>query len=110
MNIVKRLVFGLMLLLATASVMAEPVDINSATADEIATAMTGVGKAKAEAIVQDREKNGAFKSIDDLARVKGIKAGLIQKNRDKITVGAAAVPAKPTKPATPAAPAAPPAK
>ncbi len=66
---------------------AEQVDINSATADQIAQSLIGIGKAKAEAIVQDREKNGKFKSLDDLERVKGIGRATIEKNRDKIIVG-----------------------
>lgn len=74
------------LLISALAVSAEPVDVNTATAEQIATAMAGVGKAKAEAIVQDRDKNGKFKSVDDLARVKGIKLAIISKNRDKITV------------------------
>jgi len=100
---------------ASWSVWAEAVDINSATADQIASGLKGVGKSKAEAIVKDREKNGPFKSVDDLARVKGVKAGIITKNRDNITVGAPglAVPAIPraavsipaAAPAVPAAPA-----
>jgi competence protein ComEA len=67
---------------------AEPLDINTATAEQLAETMVGVGKVKAQAIVQDRDKNGRFKSIDDLARVKGIGSATIEKNRGKITVGA----------------------
>jgi competence protein ComEA len=63
---------------------AEPLDINTATAEQIAQVMTGVGVAKAETIVKDRDANGKFKSIDDLNRVKGIGAATIDKNRDKI--------------------------
>ncbi len=82
-------------------VFAEPLDINTATAEQLATTMTGVGKVKAEAIVQDREKNGKFKSVDDLDRVKGIGAATIEKNRAKITVGAG-LPVPDGKPAQPA--------
>jgi competence protein ComEA len=89
---------------------AEPLDINTATAEEIAATMAGVGKAKAEAIVKDRELHGDFKSVDDLKRVKGIKEGILSKNRDKITVKSdtAAPPAPAAAPAAPPA-AAPPA-
>jgi competence protein ComEA len=73
---------------------AELLDINTATEAQLADVMDGVGKVKAEAIVQDRDKNGKFKSVDDLERVKGIGKATIEKNRDKITVGSdAAVPA-----------------
>lgn len=100
----KKLFAVLLLTLFSVLAWAEPLDINTATADEIAAAMVGVGKAKAEAIVKDREVNGKFKSVDDLKRVKGIKEGILSKNRDKITVKSEA--AAPTAPAA-AAPAAP---
>lgn len=94
--------------------LAEPLDINAATAEQFADTLNGVGKAKAEAIVQDREKNGKFKSVDDLDRVKGIGPAVIEKNRAKLTVGGAEAPdaaAKPASPvATPPQPAAPPQK
>ena len=91
MGNIKGFVLGLVLAFGAFGVLAaEPVDINTATAEEIAKALTGIGKAKAEAIVKDREKNGKFKSVDDLTRVKGIKAAIIAKNRDKMTVGAEA--------------------
>lgn len=47
------------------------VNINTATASEL-QALPGVGEATAQAIVQDREKNGAFGSKEDLMRVSGI--------------------------------------
>jgi len=86
MEKIRSFAAALALSLAAFGVLAEPVDVNTATAEQIAEAMAGVGKAKAEAIIQDREKNGKFKSIDDLTRVKGIKIATISKNRDKITV------------------------
>ncbi len=96
-------------LLSVASLaLAEPLDINAATTEQIADSLDGVGKAKAEAIVQDREKNGKFKSVDDLARVKGIGPATIEKNRAKLTVGGVEAPAAAAKPAVP--PAAPPQK
>jgi competence protein ComEA len=60
-------------------------DINTATAEQFAKVMVGVGKAKAEAIVKDREANGKFTSVDDLDRVKGIGKATIEKNRAKLT-------------------------
>lgn len=77
-------------LAASASAFSEPLDINTANADQLAQVMVGVGKTKADAIVQYREKNGKFNSVDDLSRVKGIKQNLIEKNRDKIIVSSVA--------------------
>jgi competence protein ComEA len=47
------------------------VDINSATWQEIAL-IPGVGQKRAQAIVAYREKNGPFRSAEDLTRVSGV--------------------------------------
>lgn len=47
------------------------VSINTATIDELQT-LPGVGPSTAQAIVEDREQNGAFASVEDLMRVSGI--------------------------------------
>ena len=61
--------------------IAGPVDVNSADAKTLARELQGVGMAKAEAIVSYREKNGPFKSADDLAKVKGLGKKLIDQNK-----------------------------
>src|SRR5512147_1073922 len=87
--------------------LAEPVNINTADATALAKALNGIGPAKAKAIVSYREKNGPFKSVDQLAMVEGITQKLIDKNRadiklggDKAAAPAAAPAAKSAKPAT----------
>ncbi|HMN43953.1 MAG TPA: helix-hairpin-helix domain-containing protein [Povalibacter sp.] len=67
---------------------AGPVDINKADAATIAKELQGVGLSKAQAIVAYREKNGAFKSADDLSKVKGIGAKTVERNRTNIRVEA----------------------
>jgi competence protein ComEA len=85
---------------------AEPVNVNTADATALAKALNGIGPSKAKAIVSYREKNGPFKSVDQLAMVEGITQKLIDKNRADIKLGAdkaapASTPAaKPAKPAT----------
>jgi competence protein ComEA len=65
------------------------VDLNSASAEEIAAALNGVGKVKAEAIVEERTKNGPFKDLNEVAeRVKGIAPATLEKNKDNIVLGA----------------------
>lgn len=88
----KALVFALML--SASAFAADKVNINTADATAIADALTGVGPAKAEAIIAYRKSKGAFKSADQLAAVKGIGLKLVDKNRDRIVIGAP-VPAKP---------------
>jgi competence protein ComEA len=81
-KIMIALVFGLISGLATA----DPVNVNTANAAEIAKTLNGIGMSKAGAIIKDRETNGPFKSVDDLARVKGIGAATVSKNKDLIVV------------------------
>lgn len=64
--------------------IAAPVNVNSADAGAISQALKGVGPAKAKAIVDYRQANGAFKSVDDLLKVKGIGPAILKKNRDDI--------------------------
>lgn len=61
-----------------------PVNINTASAQDIAKSLTGIGKKRAEAIVEYRTKNGPFKSVDDLTNIKGISKKVIEKNNGKI--------------------------
>jgi competence protein ComEA len=63
---------------------AGPVDINKADAPTLAKELTGVGMAKAKTIVEYREKNGAFHTADDLAKVKGVGPKLVERNRANI--------------------------
>ncbi|MBN1240769.1 MAG: helix-hairpin-helix domain-containing protein [Gammaproteobacteria bacterium] len=76
-----------MLGLAPAALLAGPVDINTADAATLAAELNGVGPALAEAIVRDRIENGAFASPEDLTRVKGIGARIVEMNRTNILVG-----------------------
>ncbi len=60
--------------------------VNINTADEAAlTSLKGIGKTKAKAIIDYRQKNGPFKSVDDLKNVKGIGDKTLAKLRDQIT-------------------------
>lgn len=78
------LLFAVSLMLAPFLATAAPVNINSADAKTIETALVGVGAKTAKAIVDYRAKHGAFKSVDDLTKVKGIGPKLIEKNKDNI--------------------------
>ncbi|MBN0988166.1 MULTISPECIES: ComEA family DNA-binding protein [Amphritea] len=68
-------------------VSAEPMlNINTATADQLAEVLQGVGPAKAKAIIDYREANGPFKTVDELANVKGIGSSTVAKNLQSIMV------------------------
>jgi competence protein ComEA len=68
--------------------VAGPVDINKADAATIAKELSGVGASLAKAIVDYRDKNGAFKSVEDLGKVKGIGTKVLEKNRSNIKLSA----------------------
>jgi competence protein ComEA len=61
----------------------EKININKASATELAR-LPGIGKSKAQAIVDYRVQNGDFKALEDIEKVKGIKAGLFAKLKDYI--------------------------
>jgi competence protein ComEA len=87
MSIIRSmLLFFAMSLTVPAAVLADPLDINSADAETLAGGIDGVGTQKAIAIVQYREANGSFSSVDDLANVQGIGMKTIDRNRSKLTV------------------------
>lgn len=89
-RIVRGLAAALFTLLLPFAVFAGQVDINKADAPTIAKELKGIGPAKAKAIVEYREKNGAFKNVDDLLKVKGIGAKMLEQNRDSITIASVA--------------------
>jgi competence protein ComEA len=77
-------------LFAGSALAAETVDINTADAKTIDRVLHNVGPAKAEAIVAHREANGPYKSLEQLAKVKGIGLKTVEKNRDRIQIGGGA--------------------
>ncbi|MFD0739377.1 ComEA family DNA-binding protein [Lysobacter koreensis] len=94
----KSLVLSLLLAgsaLSASAFAAETVNINSADAATIDRVLLNVGPSKAEAIVAYRKANGAFRSAEQLALVKGIGLKTIEKNRDRIVVGGGGAARKP---------------
>lgn len=63
----------------------EKIRLNSANAAQLQQ-LSGIGEKKAQAIIEYRQKNGAFKSIDELQNVKGIGPALLQKNKAKLAL------------------------
>ncbi|HRP75259.1 MAG TPA: helix-hairpin-helix domain-containing protein [Rhodocyclaceae bacterium] len=86
----KRLLRSLILALALspmAAIATGPVDINAADAASLEQ-VKGIGPAKASAIVQFREQNGPFASVDDLVQVPGLGEKTVAQIRDQLKVGA----------------------
>lgn len=63
----------------------QKININTASEEEL-TGIPGVGESKAKRIVEYREQNGRFESIEDIMKVTGIKENSFRKMRDYITV------------------------
>ena len=57
-----------------------PLDINSASPAEL-DGLPGIGPALAQRIVDDREANGPYETVDQLARVRGIGPALVEQLR-----------------------------
>ncbi len=81
----KRWLGGLVLALFFAVQGWAAVDLNRAGQAELES-VKGIGPKKARAIIEHREKNGPFKSIDDLARVKGFGKASVEKLRANLSV------------------------
>ncbi|UPQ88777.1 ComEA family DNA-binding protein [Vibrio sinaloensis] len=94
---IKQLVFILVLLCSVPMTFAQQetenvkyegieitVNINQASAEELADLLQGIGLKKAQAIVSYREQNGNFSSADGLTAVKGIGLATVEKNRHRI--------------------------
>lgn len=60
-----------------------PVDVNRATADELAT-LPGIGPALARRIVLWRAENGPFATVDDLEKVPGIGPATVRRLRPRV--------------------------
>jgi len=81
----KKFYVTLLLVLFFVTAAFAKVNINTATPAELTT-LSGVGPAKAAAIIEYRDANGKFATIDDLSKVKGIGEKIMEKIKADITV------------------------
>ena len=70
---------------AQANAALRPVNINTAGLEEL-DSLSGVGPATAQAIIDEREANGPFSSIEDIQRVSGIGEKKFEKLKAEICV------------------------
>ncbi len=81
-----KIFYALIVMLITTTQLAfAAVNLNTATQAELET-VKGIGPAKAKMIINDRTKNGRYKSLNDLDRVKGFGQKSIEKLRGEISV------------------------
>ncbi len=62
------------------------INLNTADAATLEAELAGVGKAKAQAIIDHRTSNGPFASVDELLEVKGIGPAILEKNRARLSI------------------------
>ena len=61
------------------------ISINDASIEQLTT-LPGIGKSKANDIIEYRNQNGKFQTIDDIKKVKGIGESVFEKIKDSITI------------------------
>lgn len=85
MDILKSCIFAVLLSLPVLTFAGNTININTAD-KELLMSIKGIGEKRAEAIIAYRDKNGPFKTIDQLADVKGVGTFFIDSNRDVLVV------------------------
>ena len=85
MEIFKKTLLALCLLIPTL-LFAEAININTADKESLMSAIKGVGEKRAEAIIAYREEHGSFKSLEELADVKGVGPSIVEANMENISV------------------------
>jgi competence protein ComEA len=107
------LVVALTSALAQKKPPAKPIDLNTATIEQLAQ-LPGVGPVTAKAILDFRKKSGPFRRVEDLLAIRGISDGRLKAIRPYVFISpakpAAKPPAKPSPPARPPPAKAPPAR
>ena len=89
----------LMIVMIGSAIAGETVNINTADAATLDRVLVNIGPAKAQAIIEYRRANGAFRSPEQLAMVKGVGLKTVERNRDRIVVGGARPAVQPARPA-----------
>ncbi|MGM9451870.1 ComEA family DNA-binding protein [Legionella bozemanae] len=65
-------------------VVIHKVDLNTADLSMLTGSVKGIGKKRAEAIIAYRKSHHGFKSLEELAEVKGLGQHFVTANRDKL--------------------------
>jgi competence protein ComEA len=71
---------------ATGAVATAPLDLNTATAQQLDEQLDGIGPGMAGAILEYREEHGGFGSVEELGQVPGIGEKRLAALREKVRV------------------------
>lgn len=82
----KKMILSLFACFAVCNLAFSAVDLNAANQQQLEN-INGLGPSKAKAIIEYRSKNGAFKNIEDVMKVPGIKQGVFSQIKSEISVG-----------------------
>lgn len=86
MKMMKKTIMTVMIAGLSLPVLANQVNLNKASKDELLKELDGLTEAQADAIIQYREKEGVFVKVPELLHI-GIGRDIIEPNYDKLTVG-----------------------
>jgi competence protein ComEA len=86
----KKLLVGILAIVASIGMALAAVNINTASQSEL-EALSGIGPAKAKAIIDYRKINGNFKTVEDVKNVKGIGDKIFEKIKPELSVTGASV-------------------
>ena len=86
MHILRKLIVLIVLGMPATILAGGEVDINTADKETLMT-LSGVGESFAQKIIKYRERNGDFKSVQELTNIRGIGPALVEKNKDVLTAG-----------------------
>jgi competence protein ComEA len=80
----KYLLFATVLALMTLNSFAGPVDLNTASAQQIAESLHGIGLSKAKKIIEYGNRFGPIDTPEELLAIKGIGEKTLEKSRSKM--------------------------
>ncbi len=86
MHILRKLIVLIFLGMPATILAAGEVDINTADKETLMT-LSGVGESFAEKIINYRDRNGDFKTVQELTNIRGIGPALVEKNKAVLTAG-----------------------